>query len=181
MQELENLAIPEVKCFTLFQASDNRGEFRKAFNYSFLKSQNIDFQLKESIYSTSSLNVLRGLHFHSPPYDHAKIVLCTAGAILDVALDLRVGSPTYGQSVSQELSFENHKALYIPRGFAHGFLALTPSATTFYFIDGEYVASADGGVRWDSAGITWPAEHPIVSERDQAFPAFDHFQSPFHL
>lgn len=181
MIQIESLAIPEVKCLTLFHASDTRGEFIKAFNFTYLSSQNIDFQLKESIYSISNLNVLRGMHFHKPPYDHAKIVLCTSGAILDVAMDLRVGSPTYGQSVSQELSFENHKALYIPRGFAHGFLALTPSATTFYFIDGEYVPTADGGVRWDSAGIDWPVIQPIVSERDQSFPTFDHFQSPFHL
>lgn len=163
-----------------FRAEDHRGVFIKTFHETDFKLADIDFTLKESFYSVSHQHVLRGMHFHAPPYDHAKIVFCTQGSILDVALDLRNDSPTYGLSVSCVLSHENHRALYIPKGFAHGFLTLSEQATTFYFVDGVYHAASDGGVRFDSFGFNWPFRaDPILSERDKQFISLSQFQSPF--
>jgi dTDP-4-dehydrorhamnose 3,5-epimerase len=141
--------------------------------------QGIQFELRESFYSISKKDVIRGLHFHKPPFDHAKIVFCSKGAILDVALDLRTDSATYGQHVMQELSAENHLAMYIPRGFAHGFLSLEEESQTFYFVDGVYDAASDTGILYRDAGINWPVENPILSERDLSFPSIHQFQSPF--
>jgi dTDP-4-dehydrorhamnose 3,5-epimerase len=141
--------------------------------------QGIQFELRESFYSISKKDVIRGLHFHKPPFDHAKIVFCSKGAILDVALDLRTDSATYGQHVMQELSAENHLAMYIPRGFAHGFLSLEEESQTFYFVDGVYDAASDAGILYRDAGINWPVENPILSERDLSFPSIHQFQSPF--
>ncbi len=173
--------IPAVKLISQFKASDHRGSFVKPFHDTDLSSAGIHFQMKESFYSISKKNVIRGMHFHLPPYEHDKIVFCTQGAILDVALDLRKDAPTYGQYVCQELSHENGKALFIPKGFAHGFLTLTEGATTFYFISGVYHAVADGGVKYDSFGYDWQDVKPIMSERDQHFQSFHDFQSPFHI
>ncbi len=175
-------AIPPVLILEQFRAEDHRGVFIKTFHDTDYKQAGIDFTLKESFYSVSHRHVLRGMHFHAPPYEHAKIVFCTQGAILDVALDLRQGSPTYGQALACELSHENHKALFIPKGFAHGFLTLSEQATTFYFVDGEYHAASDGGVRYDSFGFDWPfAETPIISVRDTQFAPLSQFQSPFNF
>lgn len=176
---IEHTNIPEVKIINLFKASDLRGEFVKPYHAGDLKVLGIDFMMKESFYSISKKNVIRGMHFHAPPYEHEKIVFCTQGAILDVALDLRKGAATYGQYVSLELSQENGKALLIPKGFAHGFLSLTDNATTFYFISGEYNAAADGGVMYDSFGFDWQVANPIMSERDKQFVRLQDFQTPF--
>lgn len=172
-------SIDAVKIIKQFRADDHRGSFVKTFHNTSLKEQGIDFDLNESFYSVSVKNVIRGMHFHAPPYDHDKIVFCTEGAILDVALDLRKSSSTFGQCVSTELSFENHQALYIPKGFAHGFLTLSEKATTFYLVSGEYNKEADGGVRFDSFKFDWGVEHPIVSERDLLFQEFNYFNTPF--
>lgn len=176
---IEETTFPEVKLIHQFRADDNRGTFVKTFHHDFFAQQGIEFTLKESFYSISTKDVIRGLHFHAPPYDHAKIIFCTQGTILDVAVDLRKDSIHFGKFVSCELSFENNKALYIPKGFAHGFLALTETATTCYFVDGVYNQQADGGVRYDSLDIPWNVETPIVSARDLAFEKFENFNSPF--
>lgn len=176
-----NTAIDPVKIIEQFRAEDHRGIFIKTFHHQQFAEAGIDFQLKESFYSVSHQHVLRGMHFHAPPHDHAKIVFCTQGSILDVALDLRKDSPTYGQTVSCELSHENHRALYIPKGFAHGFLTLTQQATTFYLVDGVYNAEADGGVLYNSFNFNWPiTQAPILSNRDNQFLPLSEFQSPFN-
>lgn len=176
-----NTNIAPVKIIEQFRAEDHRGIFIKTFHQAQLAEAGIDFALKESFYSVSHQHVLRGMHFHAPPHDHAKIVFCTQGSILDVALDLRKESPTYGQAVSCELSHENHRALYIPKGFAHGFLTLTPQATTFYLVDGAYNADADGGVLYNSFHFNWPITgEPIISNRDLQFLPLSQFQSPFN-
>ncbi len=177
--KIENTNIDAVKIIHQFRADDERGSFVKTFHHSSLKEYGIDFELKESFYSVSTLGVIRGMHFHHPPYEHDKIVFCTEGAILDVALDLRKNSDTYGQYVATELSFVNHKAMYIPKGFAHGFSTLNKTATTFYLVSGEYSKEADDGIRFDSIGIDWNVENPILSERDLAFPQLIDFKSPF--
>lgn len=177
--QVKDMVIKEVKVISQFHAADQRGDFVKTFHQSALAALGIDFELKESFYSHSIKNVIRGMHFHAPPYEHDKIVFCTHGAILDIALDLRKHSETYGQYVSQELSADNHKALYIPKGFAHGFLSLTDLSTAFYLVSGEYNAQADGGVRYDSFGFDWGVEAPILSERDLSFVTLTQFNSPF--
>ncbi|MFZ4754019.1 MAG: dTDP-4-dehydrorhamnose 3,5-epimerase family protein [Chitinophagaceae bacterium] len=171
--------IPAVKIIDQFNSMDHRGAFTKTFHWDSLMEQGIQFELRESFYSISKKDVIRGLHFHKPPFDHAKIVFCSKGAILDVALDLRTDSATYGQHVMQELSAENHLAMYIPRGFAHGFLSLEEESQTFYFVDGVYDAASDTGILYRDAGINWPVENPILSERDLSFPSIHQFQSPF--
>lgn len=178
---VSNTAIVGVKLIEQFRASDTRGEFTKTFHQTALLEQGIDFQLKESFYSLSHQHVIRGMHFHHPPYEHAKIIFCTSGAILDVALDLRTNSSTYGRYVTAEISAENHRALYIPRGFAHGFLSLSPHTCTFYLVDGSYQREADDGIRYDSFGLDWPLQSQdiILSARDAGFLPLSEFISPF--
>jgi dTDP-4-dehydrorhamnose 3,5-epimerase len=159
--------------------SDDRGSFIKTFHDTSLKHEGIDFQLKESYFSISHKDVIRGMHFQLPPHHHAKVVFCPQGAILDVIVDLRTGSPSFGQVTVQELSLENHKAFYIPPGFAHGFKALTDNAMTYYLVSSEYSKEHDTGIRYDSIGFNWECQNPIISERDLSFPHLDSFDSPF--
>lgn len=119
------------------------------------------------------------MHFQMPPYQHSKIVYCPVGAILDVILDLRKGSATFGEFHAQELSESNHLAYYIPEGFAHGFKALTEGAMTYYLVSSVYNKDADTGIRWDSFGFNWDCASPIISARDISFESLKCFQSPF--
>ncbi len=176
---IENTHIQAVKIINLFRAGDHRGYFEKPFHYTDLKNNGIDFNIKESFFSVSHKNVIRGMHFHTPPFEHDKLIFCTQGSILDVALDLRKNEPTYGICVSQILSEDNAKAMFIPKGFAHGFLTLSEKATAFYFISGEYAPEADGGVRYDSFEFDWGVQTPILSQRDLAFEPLKDFKSPF--
>ncbi len=166
-----NLA--DVKCIEQFRHNDVRGAFVKTFHASDFHNAGIDFQLQESFYSTSAKDVIRGMHYHTDDAAHDKIIFCTDGEILDVALDIRKDSATYGQYVSMRLSFENNKALFIPKGFAHGFCTLSKSATTFYLVSGMYSASHDAGVLYNSFGMVWPTDNPILSERDLSFQSFN--------
>ena len=177
--EIINTNIPEVKLIKQFRAEDSRGSFVKTFHETSFKNAGIEFEMKESFYSVSHKNVIRGMHFQHPPHDHAKIVFCTEGTIIDVALDIRKNSPTYGQYVCAELSFENNTAIYIPSGFAHGFKTLTDRATTFYFVSSENNRDADDGILHTGFGLNWEIENPIVSLRDMEFKSFDEFKSPF--
>jgi dTDP-4-dehydrorhamnose 3,5-epimerase len=158
---------------------DARGSFVKTFHNTILKNAGIDFTLRESYFSLSNKDVIRGMHFQLPPHHHAKIVFCPQGAILDVIVDLRKGSPTYGQHYAQELSAENHKAYYIPEGFAHGFKALTDNAITYYLVSSEYDQPSDTGIRYDSIGFDWGVAEPIISGRDLSFPTMQAFDTPF--
>jgi len=159
--------------------SDERGLFVKTFHDTTLKGYGIDFTVKESYYSLSRMGVIRGMHFQLPPHQHAKIVFCPQGAILDVALDLRSGSETYGQCFSEILSAENHKAFYIPEGFAHGFKALTEAAMTYYLVSSEHNREADTGIAFDSIGFDWDIAAPVLSQRDRSFVRLADFDSPF--
>ena len=164
---------------TLPAFTDNRGLFVKTFQDSIFKEMGIDFQLKESYFSLSKKDVIRGMHFQLPPHQHSKIVFCPQGTIMDVIVDVRKDSSTYGQYEAQVLSGENHRAYYIPEGFAHGFKALTDDAITYYLVSSEYSKEHDTGIRYDSLGIDWQATQPVISERDLSFPAFRDFDSPF--
>lgn len=133
--------------------------------------------------SMSSYGVMRGLHFQKPPYAQSKLVRCVRGAVLDVALDVRCGSPTYGRHVAVELTEENHRQMFIPRGFAHGFAVLSETAVFQYKCDNFYHPEADGGVSIldGSMGIDWriPDGKRILSEKDMRHPLLRDFESPF--
>jgi dTDP-4-dehydrorhamnose 3,5-epimerase len=159
--------------------ADARGSFIKTFHATTLAQQGIAFNLRESYFSLSKKDVVRGMHFQTPPHQHAKVVFCPQGAIVDVIVDLRKGSPTYGQHFATELSAANHKAYYIPEGFAHGFKALTDDAITYYLVSSEYSQPNDTGIRYDSIGYNWGTDNPIISDRDLSFPTLQDFNSPF--
>ena len=133
----------------------------------------------EEYYSLSHHGVLRGLHFQTPPMDHAKLVYCADGEVLDAVVDLRRGSPTYGEYQTFIMSSEAGNILYIPSGFAHGFYVTGPSALMIYKVTAVYVAENDSGIRWNSTGIPWPDENPVLSGRDRTLPPLADFSSPF--
>lgn len=179
MWTIKELPLAGAKLITLPAFTDERGLFIKAFNDADFKAAGIDFQLKESYFSLSKANVIRGMHFQLPPHQHSKIVFCPQGAILDVIVDLRKTSATYGQYFAQELSAENHCAYFIPEGFAHGFKAITDDAMTYYLVSSGYSKEHDTGIRYDSIGFDWDCKHPVISGRDLSFQAMSSFHSPF--
>ena len=158
---------------------DERGVFVKTFHANEFRSLGLCENWKEQYYSTSNQGVLRGLHFHLPPYDHAKLVYCISGRVLDVAVDLRVGSPSYGHCVIVELSAERGNMIYLPTGLAHGFCTHEEPATLVYNVTSVYQPESDTGIRWDSANIPWPLTNPLLSERDHSFSTLAEFESPF--
>lgn len=158
---------------------DGRGLFQKPFNQKDFQAHGLETNLCECYYSVSTKDVLRGMHFQAPPADHAKLVYVSHGRILDVALDIRRESPTYGKYFSCELSPRACEAIYIPRGFAHGFRALEDNSIVNYVQTSCYDSAKDCGIRLDSFGFDWGVRTPILSERDQSFPLFKKFESPF--
>ena len=165
---------PEVFC-------DTRGKFVKVFHQGTFAKHKLETAFVEEYYSISRRRVLRGLHFQRPPYDHAKLVYCVLGKIMDVVVDLRMTSPSYGQFVTEQLSDEKANALYISSGMAHGFYVLSDTAIVVYKVTSMYSEKHDSGILWNSLGIPWPDKHPILSERDKTFVAFSNFQSPFRF
>ena len=172
--KLDGVFIVETDSF-----EDERGVFIKIFHLDFFKKNNLDSDFKESFYSISKKNVIRGMHFHLPPKDHAKLVYVTSGSILDVVLDLRKKSPTYGNFIEIELSQKNRKMIYIPPGCAHGFLSLEDNSCTVYLQTDMYSPEHDSGIRLDSFGMSWGIKKPIISKRDQGFLALADFKTPF--
>lgn len=151
---------------------DNRGLFVKTFHESIFCEAGLETDFKESFYSVSKKGVLRGMHFQLPPHDHAKLVYVTDGEILDVAVDIRKESSTFGKYFSTILSGENAKSLYMVKGFAHGFLTLSHSATVVYQTTTVHSPENDSGIRWDSFGFNWHnniINTNLVSQRDQLF------------
>lgn len=135
--------------------------------------------------SMSSYGVMRGLHFQTMPYTQSKLVRCVKGAVLDVAVDIRKGSPTYGQHVAVELTEDNHRQFFVPRGFAHGFAVLSETAVFQYKCDNYYAPANDGGIsiKDDSLGIDWriPVEKALLSEKDTKHALLKDFDSPFSI
>ena len=158
---------------------DHRGHLVKTIQSSVFHERGLEADFRECFYTTSHADVLRGMHFQIPPYDHAKLLYCAAGAIFDIALDLRLGSPTYGQHEVYELSTMASNAVYLPRGIAHGFCVREAPAVMVYHVTSEHDERHDAGIRWDSFGAAWPVEKPIVSPRDSSLTPFEEFQSPF--
>lgn len=149
--------------------TDHRGLFLKTFHETTFREAGLAAEFKESFYSISTKGVLRGMHFQLPPHDHEKLVYVSYGEILDVVVDIRPKSPTFGDFFSTILSSENHKSLYIAKGFAHGFLTLSKIATVMYSTSTVHSPDHDSGIRWNSFGFNWKEVDPIMSERDRNF------------
>lgn len=179
--QIEALPLQGAYVITLPFTTDHRGSFTKTFHDANLRAAGINFQLKESYYSFSKAGVIRGMHFQIPPHQHSKVVFCPTGAILDVIVDLRADSATYGQCYATVLSADNHKAYFIPEGFAHGFKALTDDAMTYYLVSSEYSKDHDTGILYNSLDFDWELDDPIISARDLSFPLLADFNSPFHM
>ena len=177
---IEGVVIIEPRIF-----KDTRGYFFESFSQKEFDEKVYPVTFVQDNESMSSYGVMRGLHFQRPPYSQAKLVRCVKGAVLDVAVDIRKGSPTYGQHVSVELSEENHLQVFIPKGFAHGFSVLSGTAVFQYKCDEFYHPEAEGGISIldESLGIDWkiPANQAILSEKDTKHPLLKNFNSPFYF
>ena len=164
---------------------DQRGYFFESFSQREFDEKVAHVQFVQDNESMSCYGVMRGLHFQRPPFTQSKLVRCVNGAVLDVAVDIRNGSPTYGQHVAVELTEENHRQFFIPKGFAHGFAVLSETAVFQYKCDEFYHPEADGGISIldDSLDIDWriPAGKAILSEKDTKHPLLKDFDSPFSI
>lgn len=158
---------------------DVRGRFVKVFHEQAFADKGLETNFAEEYYSVSHKNVIRGMHFQLPPMDHVKMVYCIQGEVLDAVVDLRVGSPTYGEYTLFELSAAKANSIYIPKGMAHGFCAMSDQAVMVYKVSTIYSPEHDAGLLWNSVGIAWPTNDAILSARDQSFSSFDKFVSPF--
>ena len=163
---------------------DDRGWFSETFSAGRMAAVGVTHPFVQDNHSYSKiLGTLRGIHFQRPPHAQAKLVRCPRGAIMDYAVDLRRGSPTYGQHVAAELSAENGDQLYVPAGFGHAFVTLQPGTEVIYKVSDIYAPDCDGGILWSEAtiGIAWPLPEggPTLSGKDQTLPILDGFESPF--
>jgi dTDP-4-dehydrorhamnose 3,5-epimerase len=162
---------------------DKRGSFLESYNKNEFEKVIGKVSFIQDNESRSSKGVLRGLHYQTPPFAQAKLVRCIEGEVLDIAVDIRKGSPTYGLYHSEVLSCENKKQLFIPRGFAHGFLVLSDSATFAYKVDNAYTKDNEAGIQWNDKqlGINWGVKESeiFISDKDVQLPLFSKFKSPF--
>lgn len=178
--ELRETAIPGCAELLLPRFHDDRGTLVKTFQESVFEQHGLPTSFCEQFHSRSRRGVVRGLHFQEPPAQLHKLVTCVSGRAWDVVLDLRAGSPTYGQHAKVGLAEDRANAVYIPEGCAHGFLAQEDDTVLAYWVTAEHSPEHDAGIRWDSAGIDWPLDgEPIVSARDAALPALDAYETPF--
>jgi dTDP-4-dehydrorhamnose 3,5-epimerase len=181
---VESLAIPEVKLLTPRIYRDERGFFSETWNRRIFEQAGVggDFVQDNQAYSRER-GTVRGLHFQLPPMAQDKLVRCTRGAILDVAVDLRRGSPTFGHHVSAVLSAENWAQMWVPKGFAHGYATLEPDSEVVYKVTAYFAPGHDAGIAWNdpAIGIDWRLDGatPILSDKDRRLPPLADFSSPF--
>ncbi len=177
------MTIDAVKLIHTRRFGDHRGFFAETYNQRTMHDQGIRNIFVQDNHSLSrEVGTLRGLHFQAPPHAQAKLVRCGQGAIFDVAVDIRKGSPTFGHWVGYKLTADNGDQLYIPPGFAHGFMTLMPGSEIIYKCDQYYHPQSEGAIRWDdpTIGVAWPLDMaPVLSEKDALAPLFDGFDSPF--
>lgn len=159
---------------------DHRGTSIKLFHIEDFRDCGINSNFVEDLIVVSNKNVLRGLHFQNPPFAQAKLVYCVKGSILDVVLDIRRDSPTYGNYEMFSIDASNFSMLYIKEGFAHGYLSLEDDTVVMYKMSSVYNKELEGGIRWNSIDIPWGISKPIISERDERFVAFNDFRSNFN-
>jgi dTDP-4-dehydrorhamnose 3,5-epimerase len=179
--QVERLAIPEVLLLTPRRFGDERGWFSETYVKRELEKVGVDHAfLQDNQAHSAQRGTLRGLHLQVPPEPIAKLVRCLRGAIFDVAVDVRAGSPTFGRWVAAELSAQNGRQLYSPRGFAHAYLTLTDDTDVFYKIDGYYAPACEQGVLWNdpAIGIAWPLPEGeiLMNDRDRALPLLSDFE-----
>ena len=174
--KIKDLLIIKPKVF-----ADSRGYFFESYNADVFKQNNITVNFVQDNQSLSSTGVLRGLHFQAPPFDQGKLVRVITGAVLDIAVDIRKDSPTYGEHIAIELTEENKSMFYIPPGFAHGFLTLRDNTIFSYKCTNVYNKLSEGCVLWNDTdlNINWNVANPILSEKDLVGTLFKEFNSPF--
>ncbi|MDA7965959.1 dTDP-4-dehydrorhamnose 3,5-epimerase [Ruegeria sp.] len=179
--EIEETALPGVVVLAPKRFSDARGFFSESWNKKTLAGAGIELDFVQDNHSLSvDPGTLRGLHFQAPPHAQDKLVRCGRGKVLDVVVDVRKGSPTYGQWLGVELSAENGRQLLVPKGLLHGFLTQEPYTEVCYKCSDFYAPECDGVVRWDSCGVDWGLTGaPILSEKDTSAPTLAEFDSPF--
>lgn len=176
--EVQSLEIPEVKLITPAIHKDNRGYFFESYSDKEFKEKVCNTTFVQDNESKSCKGTLRGLHWQCPPYAQSKLVRVVKGRVYDVAVDIRVGSPTFGKYVGAVLSDKNHKQLFIPRGFAHGFVALTKEVVFQYKCDNLYNKESEAAIFWGSVGINWDIENKleqdyVISDKDKMHPTLD--------
>ena len=179
--QVERLSIPEVLLLTPRRHGDARGWFSETYNQRVLAEAGLsEVFVQDNQAFSAARGTLRGLHLQIPPDPISKLIRCLKGAIFDVAVDVRAGSPTYGRWVSAELTADNGAQLYVPRGFAHAYMTLTSDTEVFYKIDGYYAPAAERGLRWNdpAVGIDWPAPEAamVINDRDRSLPLLADFE-----
>lgn len=169
----KKLSIPEVILVEAKEFTDKRGFFMESFKESVFSENGINTRFVQDNYSHSVKGVLRGLHYQKDPKAQAKLVMAIRGEIFDVAVDVRKGSPTYGKWVGEVISEKNHRLLYVPEGFAHGFCVLSNDADVIYKVNSEYSPDHERGILWNDpeVAVKWPIEKPIMIEKDLQLPA----------
>lgn len=179
--KIEPTDLPDVLILTPQRFGDARGWFSETWNAARMASAGLDLAFVQDNHSFSAqVGTLRGLHYQAPPRAQDKLVRCSRGAIRDVAVDVRRGSPSYGRWIAVDLTPENGRQLLVPKGFLHGFVTLLPDTEVQYKCTDVYAPDCDGAVRWDSLGIDWGlTADPVLSAKDAAAPAFADWTSPF--
>lgn len=174
--EIEGLLIIKPKVF-----EDDRGHFFESFNKNVFFKNGLSLEFVQDNQSLSNKNVLRGLHFQSPPYAQGKLIRVIKGSVLDVAVDIRKSSPTYGKNVVINLSEQNKIMFYIPEGFAHGFLTLEDNTIFSYKCTNFFNKESEGSLLWNDLdlNVNWGITNPILSDKDKVAPSFNSFNSPF--
>ena len=174
--QIKDLLIIKPKVF-----EDDRGYFFESWDKETFEKNGISGNFVQDNQSLSSKGVLRGLHFQNPPYEQGKLVRVVKGSVLDVAVDIRKDSPTYGEYIMVHLNEDNKRMFWIPPGFAHGFLTLEDNTIFSYKCTGKYNKESEGSLRWDDKdlNIDWNTQHPIVSDKDQEAPDFKNFKTQF--
>jgi dTDP-4-dehydrorhamnose 3,5-epimerase len=170
--QFERLAIPDVWLITTQQWKDSRGFFMETYKVAPFSEHGLPRTFAQDNCAYSTHGILRGLHYQKNPRVQGKLVMTLRGTIFDVAVDIRQGSPTYGQWVGQELSDENQRMLYVPPGFAHGYCVLSKEALIFYKVTDEYAPESDRGILWSDPeiDINWPITAPTISQKDRDLP-----------
>ena len=180
---IEETPLEDVFVITPRRFGDDRGFFSESWNRLTLEKEGLN--LPDFVQDNHSMSrvpgTVRGLHYQSPPHAQGKLVRCGRGSLFDVAVDVRKGSPTFGQWFGETLSFDNGMQLWIPAGFLHGFVTLESDTEIIYKCTDRYAPECDGSVRWDSVGIDWPlgGNEPVLSDKDRDAIAFAEFESPF--
>jgi len=177
----KRLSIPEIILIESKSFPDERGFFFENFKESDFDASGIHAKFVQDNYSHSLKSVLRGLHYQKNPKAQAKLVTALKGEIFDVAVDIRKDSPTFGKWISEILSGENHRSLFIPEGFAHGFCVLSKDADVLYKVNQEYSVTHDRGILWNDStlDIQWPTNKPIISEKDNRLPLLKNIDNNF--